>query len=228
MVHMTQDVLHPTSFWTAAQLVAWFGDVPLSRVRLDREPGTATEDDVIQLRDREDRLYELADGVLLEKAVGNYESYLAGVLLSRITVYLDAYPIGIVLPPDGMLRLAPGLVRIPDVSFISWERLPGRSLPEDLIWGLAPDLAVEVISAGNTREEMDRKLCDYFQAGVRRVWYIYPRSHEVRVYVSIDRVVTMRSNQSLEGADVLPGFLLDLRTFFTLPGPSSKSIRGID
>ena len=51
-----QDVAATTSLWTAGSLSARFGDVPLSRVRLDREPGAATEADVITLRDHEDRL----------------------------------------------------------------------------------------------------------------------------------------------------------------------------
>ena len=28
-----------------------------------------------------------------------------------------------------MMRIAPGLVRIPDLSFIAWDRLPGRESP---------------------------------------------------------------------------------------------------
>ena len=70
--------------WTAADLLARFGAVPLCRVRSDPPPGTATEHDVVEIHDREKRLFELVDGTLLEKTVGSYESYLAlfiGVLL---------------------------------------------------------------------------------------------------------------------------------------------------
>ena len=59
-----------------------------------------------------------------------------------------------------MLQLGPGLVRIPDVSFISWEPLPDRSLSDAAICRVAPDLAIELVSEGNTREELDRKLND--------------------------------------------------------------------
>ena len=65
-------------------------------------------------------------------------------------------------------------MRIPDVSFISWERLPGRVFPHEDIWSVAPDLAVEIISHGNTNEEMDRKLRDYFAAGVARFGMCIP------------------------------------------------------
>ena len=70
---------------------------------------------MIGIHDREDRLCELVDGVLLEKTVGTYESYLA-LLLGN---FVDENNLGIVLGADGMMRLVPGLVRIPNVSFIS-------------------------------------------------------------------------------------------------------------
>ena len=77
---MAQITEPATDTWTAADLVQRFGAVPLRRVRPDPPPGSASESDVVEIHDREDRLYELVDGVLLEKAVGTYESYLAGLL----------------------------------------------------------------------------------------------------------------------------------------------------
>lgn len=56
--------------------------------------------------------------------------------------------LGIVLGADGMLRLAPGLERIPDAAFSSWNRLPNRRIPDQAIADLVPDLAVEVVSPG--------------------------------------------------------------------------------
>ena len=161
--------------WTAADLVVRFGAVPLNRVRHAPAPGTASERDVVEIHDREKRLYELVDGVLVEKTVGIYESYLAGRLLHLIWEFVEQHDLGVVLGADAMMRLAPGLVRIPDVSFVSWQRLPERDVPREAISSVMPDLAIEVISRGNTREEMQQKLADYFAAGVRQVWYVYPR-----------------------------------------------------
>jgi Uma2 family endonuclease len=200
--------------WTAVDLVDRFGAIPLHRVRTTPPPGEATERDVIEIHDREDRLFELVDGTLLEKTVGNFESYLAAILIQLLGEFVRKYDLGIVMPPDGMMRLAPGLVRLPDVSFISWERLPGRKVPRKEIWDLAPDLAVEVISRGNTRQEMTRKLADYFSAGVRLVWYVYPATSEVQVYESPDKFITLTSQDALNGGSVLPGFSLPLATLF--------------
>jgi hypothetical protein len=66
-----------TADWTVADLLNRFGPILLRRVRQDPAPGSATEQDVIDIHDKEKRLYELVDGVLVEKTMGIQESYLA-------------------------------------------------------------------------------------------------------------------------------------------------------
>ena len=120
---------------------------------------------------------------------------------------------GLVTAPDGMMRLAGGLVRIPDVSFISWNQLPDRRVPRVPIADLAPDLAVEVISPSNTVREMERKLQEYRDFGVRLVWYVFPETQEVHVY-SADQHEILTVDQEISGGDVLPGFVLPVRRLF--------------
>ena len=52
---------------TLADLLERFGPIPAARIRYDPPPGTATEQDVITLEGRENRLFELIDGILVEK-----------------------------------------------------------------------------------------------------------------------------------------------------------------
>ena len=113
--------------------------------------------------------------------------------------------LGLVTAPDGMVRLAPGLVRIPDVAFVSWARLPGRRVPREPIPDLAPDLAVEVLSESNTADEMARKRREYFAAGVRLVWQVAPLARTVEVYTAPEQVMLLREEDTLEGGEVLPG-----------------------
>ncbi len=221
MAHATEPAV---AALTAADLVERFGAIPLSRIRHGPDPGSASESDVIEIHDREDRLYELVDGILVEKTVGTYEAYLAMLLGRLLGNYVAEKRLGIVLGADGMMRLAPGLVRIPDVSFISWDRLPGRKVPRAPIADLAPDLAVEVISKSNTPQEMQRKLADYFAAGVRQVWYVYhaPR-REVLLYTAADEHVVLGEDQQLDGGPLLPGFQLSLPSLFADPGQTPAS-----
>jgi Uma2 family endonuclease len=202
---------------TLADLLKRLGGIPLDRVLFHPPPGTATEADVIaaSLLPRK-RLCELIDGVLVEKAMGYRESLLAGLLLTFLNEFVLPRNLGLVSGADGMMRVFPGLVYIPDVAFASWDRFPNRRVPDDPIPDLAPDLAVEVLSKSNTAKEMVRKRRDYFAAGVRLVWIIDPRKRTMKVYTSPNRHITLDESETLDGGDVLPGYVLPLRQFFSM------------
>jgi Uma2 family endonuclease len=199
---------------TVADLLKGLGGIPADRVRLDRTPGTATEQDVLDIQVHEGRLCELVDGVLVEKVMGFHESRLTIELIVFLGEFVRRHNLGVVAGADGTLKLTTGLVRIPDISFVSWDRLPGRRLPPEPIPLLAIDLAVEVISKGNTRGEMGRKLREYFAAGARLVWFIYPRTRTARVYTAPEQSERLSEEGVLDGGAALPGFALPLRELF--------------
>lgn len=204
-----------TPLETFADVLRRIGDVPPERIRLRPAPGTATEQDVTAaLEGPEKRICELVDGVLVEKAAGSKEGLLASLIAHLIWSVLDEEDLGVVVPGDGPLRLKIGLVRVPDVSFISWDRIPGGVFPDDPIAALVPDLAVEVLSESNTKSEMERKLRDYFEAGVRLVWFIQPRTQTAAVYTSPTKLRRVGKDGSLTGNDVLPGFTMSLKELF--------------
>ena len=199
---------------TVADLMKQLGDIPADRIRLHPPPGTATEADALAVLEHEGFICELIDGVLVEKAMGYQESRVAGVLLTYINIFLFQDNRGAAAGADGILKLTTGLLRIPDVSFVSWDRLPGRAVPPEPVPRLPLDLAVEVISKGNTKKEMRRKLREYFDSGTRLVWFIYPKTREALVYTSPTEFRRLAEDQSLDGGDVLPGFTLPLRELF--------------
>ncbi len=211
---MSQLEIPTTPLVTVADVLASLAGIPPSRIWLQPPPGTATEQDVIDVHDHKNRLCELVDGVLVEKAMGFYESYLTIELILRLGNFVKKHDLGIVAGADGMIRLAPGLVRIPDISFVSWDRLPGRRVPRDPIARLVPDLAVEVLSESNTAAEMRRKVQEYFAAGIRCVWLIDPESRTVVVHGAPDGSLKLQESDTLSGSDVLPGFTLRLQDLF--------------
>jgi Uma2 family endonuclease len=198
-----------------ADLVRHLGDIPLDRILLRPAPGMATERDLVALLDAPDkRLCELVDGVLVEKPLGTKEALLAGVLVQYIWNFVERRDLGLVVGPDGPMRLWIGLVRIPDVSFISWNRLPRGELPDEAVAGVVPNLAVEVLSRSNTPKEMQRKLREYFEAGVQLVWFIYPKTQTADTYTSPTHARRLKKNQSLDGGAVLKGFKMPLAKLF--------------
>jgi Uma2 family endonuclease len=213
------------STWNLADLLEHLGGIAPHRIRLRPAPGKARERHVIDIHDREDRFYELVEGVLVEKIMGYPESYLATELGRLLGNFIAEQDLGILTGADGALRLMQGLVRIPDLSFVAWEHLPGRRIPAKALPDLTPDLAVEILSEGNTPGEMDRKLHDYFFSGTRLVWYIDPQRRSVRVYTSPDQCVELSERQTLDGGAVLPGFSLPLAQLFARLPSQTKGRR---
>ena len=199
---------------TVEELLEALGGISPGRVRLHPSPGTATEADLIAFNARKITLCELVDGVLVEKGVGFRESLLAAAIISLLREFVVPRNLGLISAPDDMMRLFPGLVRLPDVAFISWDRIPGRRISTEPIGDFAPDLAVEVLGPSNTPAEMARKRREYFEAGVRLVWAVDPEARTVAVYDAPERSTLLDSRANLHGGDVLPGFALPLAELF--------------
>ncbi len=146
--------------------------------------------------------------------MGYRESVLATLLIKLLRQFVDPPNLGLVSGESGMMRLFAGLVRSPDVAFISWNRVPGGKVPTAPIPALAPDLAVEILSSSNTAREMERKRGEYFEAGVRLVWIIDPDTRTATVYSTPDSPITLSTSDTLDGGEVLPGFSMSLAEFF--------------
>jgi Uma2 family endonuclease len=207
----------PPPFDSVADLLSRLGDIPPERIRMTPFPGTAKVKDVIAALDApRRRICELIDGVLVEKAMGSTESLLAGELRELMGVYLKSFEErpGFLLGEAGTLEMLPHMVRIPDLCFVSRERVGGDEWPDEAAPEIVPDLAVEVISKSNTRGEMTRKLDDYFKAGVREVWYIYPKTQTIDVYTAPDQMRRIPKDGILKGSIVLPEYSLPLAKFF--------------
>ena len=210
-------------FRTLESLFRRLGPIPPARVRLTPPPGMAEEHHVIEIEEREDRLCELVDGVLIDKDMATFESLIAVEIGYLLMVFLEKHDLGIVLGAGSMLRLAPGLIRIPDVTFISWRQLPDRLFPDEAIASMYPDLAIEVISAGKTPGEMRRKLRDYFTAGTQIVWFIYPKTKSAEVYTGSRKRQKLAPTDSLDGGSVLPGLELPLEKLFARAAKQGKN-----
>jgi Uma2 family endonuclease len=199
---------------TLADALKQLGGISPRRVRMYPAPGTATERDLLALLDHRNRLCELVDGILVEKNMGYEEGHLALWLGGLISSYAEEHDLGIAAGADATMRLMPGLVCIPDVSFVGWERLPRRKCPKEPIPHLVPHLAVEVLSEGDTPGEIQRKLKEYFLAGVEVVWIVDPERRRVDTYASPDEPTRLTETDTLDGGHLLPGFAVPLQRLF--------------
>ena len=198
---------------TFDHLARELGDIPVERIRLLPTPGSATIADIERCK-----MCELIDGTLVEKAMGLPESFIATFLSHAIYSYLNDHPLGKIAGPDGTWQIEPGLVRLPDIAFISWDRLPGRKVPREAVPQLTPDLVIEVLSVGNTKGEMERKRREYFRAGVRLIWIVDRFANSVTEYTSVNERRILGPDDFLDGGDILPDFTLSVRELLAEAG----------
>jgi Uma2 family endonuclease len=170
----------------------------------------------LQTLPSEGKRYELVEGHLIEMSpTGEIHGLLVARLLIRLGVFVEQGDLGRVYGAETGFRLAknPDTVVGIDVAFVSKARL--KPATEEYFSG-APDLAVEVVSPGNTKTEMHDKVKAYFRAGARLVWMLYPKSRVVYVYISPTDISVLEGDNVLSGGNVLPGFTLKISDLFAV------------
>lgn len=160
--------------------------------------------------------YEIVNGELIDMGnSGALHGNLAIILSSALFATVNAQKLGSLFDSSTAFKMKNGNKRSPDISFFAKERLQGMTeLPTGFLED-APDLAVELLSPGNTVEEIETKITEYFDNGARLVWVISPTQHYVLVYryaQEPDRL--LKSVDSLDGEEVVPGFTLPVADLF--------------
>ncbi len=167
----------------------------------------------------EDALYEVVDGRVVEKHVSTLALWIASELCAILRDHVRGHQLGW-LGTEMIFVLADEepLIRRPDVAYVSAERWPlDRPLPYEGNWHIAPDLAVEIVSPGNSASELSRKRREYFQYGVHEVWIIFPEERQVEVWSpSGCRVVPHTEPLTTE---LLPGLSIDLSALLPVIEP---------
>jgi Uma2 family endonuclease len=161
-------------------------------------------------------LHELVDGQLVEKSMSDYAQLVSNLLSNEINFWARSTGAGLALV-EATYRCFPhdpNMVRRPDVSFISATRLADYSWTHGHLT-LAPDLAAEIVSPRDEVYELDRKIDDYFQAGVRRIWVLNPERRIVRIHRAPGDLDELVGDAELTDDQVLPGFRCPLPTLFT-------------
>jgi Uma2 family endonuclease len=160
--------------------------------------------------------YELVKGELRKMSPSGWEH---GVVVVNITLLLGGYvktnSLGECGGAETGFKLAsdPDTVRAPDLSFVSRERIPKGDAHRKFFAG-APDLAVEVVSPGDTRREVDEKVGDWLDAGTRAVWIVNPKRRGVSVYRPMTDATHLSEGDELDGGEVVPGFRCKVSEIF--------------
>jgi Uma2 family endonuclease len=161
-----------------------------------------TEEEFMRLP-HDGRKYELVDGEVIAVPAGmRHDEYGARMIF---LLYPYTRGRGALCGSQAGFRMADGNIRAPDVSFTRRERLPDGKSPEGF-GDAAPDLCIEIVSPSEEMADMERKLREYFAAGAKQVWHMFPESQTVRVFTSPTEFTTCGPQDEIDGGDLLPGF----------------------
>lgn len=163
-----------------------------------------------------EREYEIVNGQpILKESAGARAGGITARLGARLGHYIESREMGAVYAANTTFTIGDDQ-RLPDLAFVSSERFPTEGEPEG-IWEIAPDLAIEVISPNEIYSEVQNKMWNYFDAGVKQVWLVEPEYRTVTVYRSPARPVVFSEAQELLSEDLLPGFRCRLSEIFKSP-----------
>ncbi|MEM6613347.1 MAG: Uma2 family endonuclease [Cyanobacteria bacterium P01_C01_bin.72] len=115
--------------------------------------------------------------------------------------------------------LPDGARRSPDVSWIRLDKWNSLTLKEQQGFPpLVPDFAIELVSPSDLKnqryQDLQAKMREYLDNGVRLGWLIEPSAKTVEIYRINEQVEVLQNPQTLSGENVLPGFILDLSSIF--------------
>ncbi len=184
-------------------------------VALESKKKTYTLEQFMALPDN-GKKYELVDGELVEmQGPSGDHARVVRKLIKFLERYLDPNPLGETFPGAAFV-LDPATrknARLPDVGFVSAERLVGLDLSSAI--PVPPDLAIEVISSSERVDKIQDKIEAYQRAGVRLIWSIYLPGRYVHIHRLGDpNIRLLNLIDELDGEDLIPGFRLPVRTLF--------------
>ncbi|MGH9839361.1 MAG: Uma2 family endonuclease [Blastocatellia bacterium] len=166
-----------------------------------------------QLAFDDDLDYEVVDGQKEVKMAGAKHGGIGAKLIIEAGIYLKQNPVGRLYSSNTTFQIGAN-ERMPDVGFVSAARIPAEGEPSGK-WEIAPDLAVEVISPNDIWDKVNRKVLEYFAAGVRQVWLVSQPERQVMIYDSPTQIRIVTAGEELTSEAILPGFKCRVADLFS-------------
>ena len=174
-----------------------------------------TADELLRMPD-DGKRYELIEGELIEMApAGSRHGEIAASVVIVLGHYVRKNDLGTIFAAETgfLLRYDPDTVRAPDAAYIVKDRLPREGVPFGFM-DTIPDLVVEVVSPNDRAGQVQEKIEQWIEHGVKLVWVAYPECRSIMVYRSLNEVHVLHEGDVLTGDPVLPDFTCPVDEIF--------------
>ena len=181
---------------------------------IDHSGGLLTANDLLTL-ETAGKSTELVRGrLIVREPPSTYHGRLQSALNVLVGSYVRTHAVGAVFGQDTGFKIAsdPDTVRAPDLAFVDRARV--AQIARRGYAALAPDLVAEILSPDDRPGEVLTKVGEWLEAGVRLVWVIDPDRRVASVFRADGSVMTVASDDDVEGESVLPGFSFRLSELF--------------
>jgi Uma2 family endonuclease len=132
-------------------------------------------------------------------------------LTTRVGVWTEADNTGVAFDSSTCFKLPNGSLRSPDAAWIRLERWETLTPKQRQGYPpISPDFVIELRSPTDDLSELQSKMQEYCENGVRLGWLLDPQNQRVEIYRPGQALKVLQSPLSLSGEDVLPGFTLNL------------------
>jgi len=134
-------------------------------------------------------------------------------LLARLEIWTEKERTGIAFDSSTMFKLPNGALRSPDAAWLTLERWNNLTQGQkDSFPPICPDFVVELRSPSDSLLELQQKMREYLDNGVRLGWLIDPQNQRVEISRQGGEIDILTNPTQLFGENILSGFVLDLRS----------------
>lgn len=166
-----------------------------------------------------DKPYELVDGEVIEVSPAGGEAPEVNLLLGgKVATYVTLKKLGKVTGAEGGYWITPTTLRAPDIAFYTWEKHK-LHIERDKYRPFPPDFAVEVVSPTDSSEDVQRKVDQYLEAGVKLVWVVYPQARKIIASHPDGTSKTYKLGDTITGENVITGLEIVVDECFPPPEP---------
>jgi len=132
-------------------------------------------------------------------------------IAARLELWAEVDGTGLAFDSSTEFNLPNGGKRSPDASWVRLDRWNALTLEEqDIFPPLCPDFVIELHSKTDSLKQLQAKIQEYLDSGLRLGWLINPQNQQVEIYRQGKDVEVLQSPTNLSGEDVLPGLMLNL------------------